>query len=444
MRRLITLLTAVALLAAACSNDDSEPAPTTADSSSTSTTLPVSGLVASSLERLDPDVSDDELAALAEAERDFGTALYEVLAAGEGNLVMSPASIHIALLMAFAGAEGETADEMAEVLGVSDIVADRLHDAVNALDQLLESYNYEQEPLPDGTEQKVVLSIVNALWGQGGFGFEADYLDLLASRYGAGMHVVDFVGATEAARQEINAWVAGETNDRIPELIPAGALNAMTRLVITNAVYLDASWAVPFLAADTADGDFTLLDGTTVTVPIMHGEPTAPYTTGEGWQAFELAYLGEDLAMLVIMPDEGRFDQVEAQLASGLLDDAVAGLAPASLLLSFPKFETRSQVSLRGVLNELGMTDAFDPAVADFSGITTEEPLHVADVIHEAFIAVDEAGTEAAAATAVVMRATSIPVDQVIVDVDRPFLFALRDRSTGAILFMGRIVNPAG
>ena len=351
-------------------------------------------------------------------------------------------SVQIAMLMAFAGAEGDTAAEMAGALGVSGI--DRLHDAVNALDQLLESYNREAEPLPDGTEQKVILSIVNALWGQSGFGFEDDYLDVLAGRYGAGMHVVDFVGATEAARQEINGWVADQTNDRITDLIPAGALGPMTRLVITNAVYLDATWQVQFDPEATEDGEFTLLDGTTVTVPFMHGDPMVPYAAGDGWQAFELAYTGGDLSMLVVLPDVGRFAEVEAQLGAGMLADAAGSLQPTMLLLSLPKFETRTQVSLREALSGLGMPMAFDPVAADFSGITTEQAVFVSDVIHEAFIAVDEAGTEAAAATAVVMRATAMPTDQVQVDVDRPFLFALRDRATGSILFMGRITDPAG
>jgi len=318
MRRLITLLTALALLAAACSSDDAEPSTTTAGEDSTTTTTtttpssPVSGLISSDIDRFAPDATDAELETIGAAERAFATALYQVVAAGDGNLVVSPISVQIAMLMAYAGAEGDTAAEMTEALGVSAIAADRLHDMVNALDQLLESYNREEEPLPEGTEQKVVLSIVNALWGQAGFGFEDDYLDLLAGSYGAGLHVVDFVGATEAARQEINAWVADQTNDRITDLIPAGALGPMTRLVITNAVYLDATWQIPFDPEATEDGEFTLLDGTTATVPFMHGDPMAPYAAGDGWQAFELAYTGGDLAMLVILPDERRFAEVDA------------------------------------------------------------------------------------------------------------------------------------
>ncbi|NQV07419.1 serpin family protein [bacterium] len=454
MRRMITPLIIIALLAAACGDDDSSdttaPLVTTVPDSTTSTTegqidVPVvSGLIASELERLIPDATDEDLRAIAAAQRSFAVALYEVLAVGEGNLVVSPASIHIALLMAYAGADGLTAEQMDQVLAITGIPADRLHDSVNALDQLLESFNRVGEPLPNGTEQKVVLSIVNALWGQGGFGFEQDYLDLLAGRYGAGMHVVDYVTAAEDARQEINAWVAEETNERIEDLIPAGALGPMTRLVITNAVYLDASWQIPFDKDSTADGDFTLLDGSTITVPMMHGDQTAPYAVGDGWQAVDLAYLGGDLSMLVIVPDTGRFAEVEAMLAAGLLDDAVAGLHPANLLLAFPKFETRTQTGLGTVLRSMGMPGAFDPATADFSGITTEDRLFISDVIHEAFIKVDEAGTEAAAATAIIMRATSVPVDEIALDVDRPFIYVLRDRATNSTLFMGRVTNPAG
>jgi serpin B len=217
----------------------------------------------------------------------------------------------------------------------------------------------------------------------------------------------------------------------------------MTRLVLTNAVYLDASWAVPFDPKATADGAFSLLDGSEVTVPFMHLEESLPFAVGDGWQAVELPYLGGELAMLVVLPDAGRFDEVEATVGGGLFDTAAAGLTPTTVRLALPKFEYRTQETVSSLLQRLGMTTAFDPQSADFSGMTTEERLFIGEVIHEAFIAVDEAGTEAAAATAVVMRATAAPVDAVELDVDRPFLYSLYDRATGAILFMGRVLDPA-
>jgi serpin B len=290
-------------------------------------------------------------------------------------------------------------------------------------------------------ERKVLVTIANALWGQDGHAFEADFLDALAENYGAGMRIVDFVGATEAARGVINEWVADETNDRITDLIPEGALGPMVRMVLTNAVYLDATWRVPFDPEATADGPFTLLDGPQVTVPIMHQEESLPYASGEGWQAVELPYVGGELAMTILVPDAGRYGEIEAD--AGALLDAVRGSEVRMVRLGLPSFEFRTQTGLGDVLRRLGMPGAFDPATADFSGMTAAERLFISDVIHEAFIAVDEAGTEAAAATAVVMRATGAPMDAVTLEIDRPFLFSLYDRETGAVLFMGRVLDPS-
>jgi serpin B len=213
--------------------------------------------------------------------------------------------------------------------------------------------------------------------------------------------------------------------------------------VLTNAVYLDASWAIPFDPKATAEGAFVRLDGSEVTVPFMHQEESLPFAIGDGWRAVELPYVGGELAMLIVVPDDGRFDEVEAAIGGRLLDDAAAALEPATVRLALPKFEYRTRETVSSVLRRLGMATAFDPQSADFSGMTTEERLFIGEVIHEAFIAVDEAGTEAAAATAVVMRATAAPVDAVELTVDRPFLYSLYDRATGAILFMGRVLDPA-
>jgi serpin B len=280
------------------------------------------------------------------------------------------------------------------------------------------------------------------LWGQEGFEFLMPFLDTLARSYGAGMRIVDFAGATEAARQAINGWVAEETNDRITDLIPEGVLGPMVRLVLTNAVYLDATWMEPFDPDATSDGPFRLLDGTEVTVPMMHQEGTLPYASGDGWRAVEVPYVGGELAMLVLVPDGGRYAEIEAD-AGAYFDEARAGVAATLVRLGMPKFEFRTQAGLGDLLRNLGMTTAFDPASADFSGMTNTERLFISDVIHEAFIAVDEAGTEAAAATAVVMRATAAPSEAFEVEIDRPFLFSLYDRETGAVLFMGRVLDPS-
>jgi serpin B len=257
------------------------------------------------------------------------------------------------------------------------------------------------------------------------------------------MRIVDFKTAAEAARQAINAWVAGETNDRITELLPEGAVDDMSRLVLTNAVYFDATWAQPFDPSATSDAVFTLPDGTEVTVPTMHGLVAARYARGDGWQALDLGYTGGEMSMLLILPDAGRFEEVEGSLPAGLIDEVVASLADTEAQVSLPRFEIRTQADLNEALGALGIVDAFDPARADFTGISTEEALYISGVLHEAFIAVDEAGTEAAAATAVIIGTTSMPVEIVEIDFDRPFLFALRDRETGTALFLGRVLDPS-
>lgn len=450
--RSVALVAALALLAAACgdtagdgstSTTDAASSTTAADSSSTTGTgAPPPGIAASDLVRRVPDVPAGDLAAVAAGNRAFAADLYALLARGDGNVVFSPTSIRLALAMAYAGAHGDTAAEMASVLYFDELPPERLHAAMNVLDAALESRNREEEPGPDGEERKVFVEIANSLWGQQGLVFEAAFLETLAAEYGAAMNLVDFTTAAEDARIRINAWVAERTNDRIPELIPPGVITVLTRLVLVNAVYLDATWRVPFDPGETFEASFTLPGGGTVDVDMMHATLPLPYSRGEGWQAVELPYVGDELAMLLVVPDAGRFEEVEAALGAGLLDDARGGLVNAEVALGLPKFEFRTQAMLSTLLRELGMVAAFDGSAADFSGMTLQERLVIDEVIHEAFIAVDERGTEAAAATAVVMRATSAPASPIPLEIDRPFLFALQDRATGAVLFLGRVVDP--
>lgn len=427
--RLIPLLVAVAMTAAACGGDGTESAA-------------ASDLAFSEAARTASRAPAEDVAVAAAGNRAFAVDAYlELLEANHGNLVFSPASIRLALAMTWAGAAGPTAEQMASALHL-DLPADRMHAALNTIDALLGSRNRDEGSGPDDVERKVVLTISNALWGQAGLAFLADFLDTLAINYGAGMRLVDYADDAEAARVVINDWVADQTNDRIADLIPIGVLNALTRLVLTNAVYLDATWQQTFEADATADAPFTTLDGSQVTVEMMHQESMLPYASGDGWQAVELPYVGGELAMLVIVPDEGWFDEAEGALHEGLMDDTAAHLEPVLVSLGLPKWEFRTKASLVGLLNALGMTDAFGDD-ADFSAMTTEEELFISDVIHEAFIKVDEEGTEAAAATAVVMEARSAPPsDSVELIVDRPFLFSLYDRETGTILFMGRVADP--
>jgi serpin B len=293
-----------------------------------------------------------------------------------------------------------------------------------------------------GKNSEVQLATANSLWLQKGYPFTTSFLDLLAAQYGAGLHVVDFERDTETARRAINSWVAGETKKKIPELIPRDALDSLTRLVLTNAIYFKAAWADPFDEAATRDGSFRRLDDSTVSVPFMHSTTGLRHAVGRGWQAVELPYAGGRLAMDLIVPDAGQFDEIAATLRLGTAP-FLSELTQQTVDLSMPKFRFRTAVDLVDVLASLGVVDLFDPAKADLSGITATEQLYVSGVLHEAFIDVDEKGTEAAAATAVVVRASAAPGGPVELRVDRPFFVVLRDLETSAVLFLGRVVDPS-
>ena len=430
--RVIPAITALALTAAACGD---------AGQAAGNDPSPEIGLTESSASRAESITSADDLATAVAGNRAFSVEAYlELASSDDGNLVLSPISIRLALAMTWAGADGDTAAQMADVLHL-DLPPDRMHSALNAIDALLGSRNREEPPGPDGQERKVVLTINNALWGQAGYGFLQEFLDTLAINYGAGMHLVDFEADAEAARSAINDWVADRTSELITELIPAGVLTEMTRLVLTNAIHLDASWSHPFSPSETWDGVFTTLDGSEVTVETMHRTGELQYSAGDGWQAVELPYVGNELAMLVLVPDEGRFKEIESNLSAVL--EAARDSRIAAVALGLPKWEFRTQKGLVSTLNALGMKDAFDSVVADFSPMTGSPELYVSEVIHEAVVKVDEAGTEAAAATAVVMDLrAALPGEAVELEIDRPFLFALRDLETGAILFIGRVADP--
>ena len=252
------------------------------------------------------------------------------------------------------------------------------------------------------------------------------------------MQIVDYKTAHEAARRTINDWVAARTKDRIKDLIPQGVLDGLTRLVLTNAIYLKAAWLHPF--DDAVPGTFHRADGSGVQAQLMSQREDLAYGAGDGYQAVRLPYVG-GLSMVVIVPDAGKLDSFERGLDGASLRRIANGLSSVQVTLSMPKFSFRSKAMLKDALSELGMPIAFT-GDADFSGMTKQEPLEIAEVIHQAFIAVDEKGTEAAAATAVVMRGTAAPLRQVELKIDRPFLFLIQDDETGAILFMGRLADP--
>ena len=388
---------------------------------------------------MDPQVSTADSATFAADNEAFALSAYHQMTAGAGNLVFSPASISIALAMTYAGAAGTTASEMAAALHFS-LPPERLHPAFDALDLALASRGQGFKGA-DGGPMRV--DVVNAAWAERTFTFLPAYLDILATSYGAGINLLDFVNAADSSRQTINAWVASQTNDKIQNLLPEGSVDSMTRLVLTNAVYLNAAWQTPFDPTNSYDGgSFTLLDNSTVTTRMMSaGLGNIPAVKGTGFVAAALPYDDERLSLLLVIPDAGTFTAFEAALDQPTLDGIVASLSPQPVALSIPPFKIETEQKLVGLLQGLGMTSAFTPGLADFSGMDGGLDLYISDVIHKAYIAVAEKGTEAAAATAVVIRNAALP-SGLYVTANRPFLYFLRDEPTSAVLFMGRVVNP--
>jgi len=382
----------------------------------------------------------NDLDQLTAGNRAFALDLYHQLEAREGNLFYSPFSISSALAMTYAGAEGKTAEEMAEVFHFL-MEDERLHPAFNALDQYLEGL--ADQEVPDDMGEAFQLNIANAIWGQKDFHFESDFLDTLAANYGAGLRLLDYVLEPEISRIKINDWVSDQTKERIQDLIPQGAINSDTRLVLSNAIYFKATWMEPFEESLTEDGIFYGLSGEEIVTPMMSlgSDASFPYYQGEGFRAVELPYLGGQVSMLVLVPDQGQFASFEESLNAEKLDQIIGNLAYQPIYLNFPKFEFETEISLANILTEMGMPSAFSDT-ADFSGMTGANDLFISDVFHKAFVSVDEEGTEAAAATAVIMTLTAAPESPLRLEVDRPFLFLIRDHQTNSVLFMGRVVEP--
>lgn len=384
------------------------------------------------------EVGPDELQALAEGNSAFAWDLYHLLSREDGNLFYSPYSISLALAMTYAGARGDTERQMAGTLHF-DLSQSQLHPAFQALAAELAS---RSEGRQEDEGDRFRLNVANSLWGQEGYPFLPAFLDLLDSYYGAGLRRLDFAAAAEAARQAINTWVEEQTEGRIKDLIQPGVIDSTTRLVLANAIYFNASWAYPFFEGATADGPFHLADGSEVTVPMMRLNEDLAYAAGDGYQAVELPYTGHQLSMVILLPDEGEMGTFEASLDAARVSEIVSGLARQQVMLTMPRFEFESEFSLGDTLAEMGMVDAFGGA-ADFSGMAGNRDLFISAVVHKAFVAVDEEGTEAAAATAVVVAELAMPAEPVEMTVDRPFLFLIRDLDTGTLLFVGRVVDPS-
>jgi serpin B len=437
--------------------------------------------------------------AAAAADDQFGVSLYRRLGAsqqpeagqqpeasqqpgaGQQNLVFSPASIAAALQLALAGARGRTAAQLAGALRLGP--ADPATAAQDGLRLLSAAVGPGQDaapaaaaPAPAARDRALILRAPSSLWVQSGLPLEASFTRPLQDLAAAMVREADFRGAPQQARSAINDLIAEQTAGKITNLLGRDAVTASTRLVLANAVYLKAPWAFPFTAGATRDAPFhpgpshpgpsqaspsgpaspsqaspsgpasnTSPAGNTgsITVPMMHRTADLPYRRGDGYQAVLLPYQNSSLAMAIVLPD-GPLAGLAARLDDGRgLNPLLAGAERQSVALALPKFRQRTSISLIPALRDLGVQDAFTDQ-ADFSGITTAAQLLISAVVHQAYIDVDEQGTEAAAATAVTMRPMALRrgPEPIPLTVDRPFLFAILDTATGLPLFLGQVTRP--
>lgn len=393
------------------------------------------GAVGNSAYISDPKASAEELQKLAHASNQFAIDLYQRLVDKEGNLIYSPFSIYQALLMTYAGAEGETAQQMMDVLGVTD--NNEIHNVMNTLKLTLQAEpTYTIEGM-----QPLIFNVANALWVQKDFHFEQVFLDKLMANYAAGLALVDF-NKPDEARDLINHWVEVRTNEKIKELIPTGMLNEMTRLVLTNAVYFKGAWTNRFAPARNTQEEFTSLNGAKSKVEMMNNSFTGAAFVEKDYSVVSLPYEGGNFAMMAVLPAD--FASFQTTMNADLLNEILQKLTESHTMvhLTMPKFSFESSIDLGETLPAMGMSDAFDINNADFSGMTGGKDLYISDVVHQAFIDVNEDGTEAAAATMVSMAPTSMPGEAITLRLDRPFIYLIYNTQTNAVVFMGHVVAP--
>lgn len=421
MNKVLTAVLGFAFVAAACGQASNPDDPNAFESPNRiDTTQPTA--VGSAVEPVDGDT----LAELVAGNTELALDLFGILAADGSNTLLGPASISEGLALPFLGARGATAIEMADVLNYTLQDAE-FHAAMTALRTELGSRQNDQ----------LEMAVANRVFGQEGFGFLDEYLADLSRWYEAPLGTVDFFGDPEAARDQINAWTADQTNDRIPELFPQGSVTSKVRLALVNAIYLKADWHFPFNPDGTEPAPFTLPDGSEVDVDMMSFNEFLPSGFGKAWAAVQLPYAGEAMSMIVVVPTNlGRF---RANLTPEKLERIRSSINEGGIHLRMPKFELSYHSSLVEPLQELGLSLPFGDA-ADFSGMTGSAGLFIDAIEHETFVKVDEEGTEAAAATGTLMAVSHGPT----VWVDKPFIFWIQDDATGAILFLGQVTDPRG
>jgi serpin B len=378
-----------------------------------------------------PDAVDAEH--LVKGNAAFALDLYSALHKQEGNLFLSPYSISTALAMTYGGARGDTREQMAKALKFT-LPQNQLHGAFARLQAQL---NTEQD------KGDIELTVANALWAEKHYSFLEDFIQSTNKNYGAPLNRVDFTNTPEETRKRINKWAEQKTNDKIKDLIQPGVLNALTRLVLTNAIYFKGNWSHQFKESETKNDRFWLTRDKAVTVPLMTQKGDFSYGKNEDMQLLALPYVGDNLSMLVLLPNEvDGLSKLETTLTEDTLASWLPLLRKREVRVFLPKFTMTSEFNLGKILAAMGMPDAFTPQ-ADFSGMTGNRDLYINAVIHKAFVDVNEEGTEAAAATAVTMKFTSAGTPPPEFRADHPFLFLIRHNPSGSILFLGRVADPA-
>lgn len=374
-----------------------------------------------------PDVSG-----LAAQNNRFAADLYQQLSPDSDNIFFSPYSLSNALSMTLAGAEGDTEKQMKKALGV-DMGKQDLFAAFSTLNKTINELN---------RQAGISVLCANGLWAQTGYPFQKAFLKLVADDFDAEIQQVDFVTGHEYQRRQINAWVEQQTNDKIIDLLPADALDPRTRMVLVNAVYFKGDWAIPFNPEMTKKADFRAYPEGLHSVPMMCRQAEFNYTRDDRFEMLELPYAGQSASMLILLPDSrDDLKEVGKVLTVDYINELYGRLAKNDVRVLLPRFKVQGNFSLSGVLRTMGMGVAFDGR-ADFSGMNGEKSLYLNEVIHKAVIEVDEKGSEAAAATGVVMRATSAIPKVTVFQADHPFVFLIRENKTGLILFLGRLVKP--
>jgi serpin B len=378
-----------------------------------------------------------QTAAVVQGSNQFAFDLYGRLRADQGNLFFSPTSISTALAMTLAGASGDTAAEMAKSLHF-ELPKDQLDAAMR---DLLASWKSSEK------KRGYQLSVANRLWAQTGQPFLPAYLTVTRTDYGAELARLDFAHNAEQSRQTINQWVEDQTAGKIKDLILSAAQLSGARLVLTNAVYFKGDWTDPFRKNQTKDEDFQLSPEQAVKAPLMHARHHFRYASVDGLQVLELPYGDQSLSLVALLPaKKDGLAELEQQLTFANWQKWTQGLVSQDVIVFLPRFKTSTQFELKSMLQSVGITSAFNPQTADFSGMTGGKDFYISAVLHKAYVDVNEEGTEAAAATGIIMRATAMrvpnPQPPPVFRADHPFVFAIRDNRNGAVLFIGRLADP--